>query len=389
MVRLRSSFLASSTALLLVFGATAQAQGATQPDQVLRKNSKGTIVTVSGKVKVATLDEVVITEGNGRDRTVDGDDVVRVTFGTIPPAMVEGRAYWNKGDYENAAAKFKVAAGDASASEAVRARARLKAIEAFMAQGARDQSAFALAKSEAETFASEFATSRDLPNARYLLARAKRLGGDAAGAATDFQALANDAMGEGRLESYPAVLGFRAGIAGAEALVEAGDTLAARELYLKLDGALPRAIADATDPKDARVLTYLQADARLGEGFCMLAGESLAQARTFFQGKLTNAGDNLAQRFGATLGLAEVHLADGKHRDAQLAFAEVCALDHTSRDRVARALVGLAKASLELPDSSGPADAKARIQTVLCEYGDTPAILEGAKMAKTLGVECP
>lgn len=361
-----------------------QAQ-ATQPDQVLSRNSKGTVVTKTGTVKSATLDAVIIEE-DGKDKTIDGEDVVQVLFGTVPQPMVEARTYWGRGDFENAAAKFKVAAGDASATSAVKARARLRAVESFVKLGATDPSAFELARAEAETFVSEFADSRDLPRVRYLLGRSQRLAGDAAAAAETWRGLATDSTGDTKKESYDVVQGFRAGLEAADALVSAGDTTAARDLFLSYDGLLPRAIADAgDDTRTALELQRFQATARLGEGFCMLANGETSQARTFFQGQSRGNDGGPAQRFGALLGLGEVHLAEGKHREAQLAFGEVAALDHTNRDRTARALVGLAKASLELPDSTGRADAKSRIQAVLGQYADTPAVLEARSIAKTNG----
>ena len=122
--------------------------------------------------------------------------------------------------------------------------------------------------------------------------------------------------------------------------------------------------------------------ARLGEGFCLLAKGSTSQARTFFQGQLTNASKSSSQRFGARLGLAQALFADGRFREAQIEFAQVSAIDHTDRDRVARALVGLAECSQQLSDSTGRQQAKSWLQTVKDQYGDTPSALRAQELLK-------
>jgi hypothetical protein len=65
-------------------------------------------------------------------------------------------------------------------------------------------------------------------------------------------------------------------------------------------------------------------------------------------------------------------------------FAKVSALDHTDRDRVARALVGLADVTLKLADSTANADAKKWLGTVAELYGDTPAAAQAAALLQNL-----
>ena len=131
-------------------------------------------------------------------------------------------------------------------------------------------------------------------------------------------------------------------------------------------------------------LRNVRAEARLGEGFTLLASGSSSQARTYFQRQLGDANGSTTQRFGARLGLAEALLADGDVRQAQIEFATVSAIDHTDRDRAARALVGLAECALRLSDTDGRQNAKVWLQTVRDEYGDTPSVLRAQELSQTL-----
>ena len=99
---------------------------------------------------------------------------------------------------------------------------------------------------------------------------------------------------------------------------------------------------------------------------------------------LDGANGNAPLRHGARLGLAEALLAEGKVREAQIQFAQVSAIDHTDRDRVARALVGLAQCSLKLSDKNANQKAKRSLETVRDHYGDTPSVLQAQVLLQTL-----
>jgi hypothetical protein len=164
------------------------------------------------------------------------------------------------------------------------------------------------------------------------------------------------------------------------------DTLQAREIYSTLESAVPRALARAGGNDNMQsFLRSVESSAKLGEGFCQLASGSVPLAKTFFQGQADAAGVGTpALRFGARFGLAEALFEEGDYRGAQLAFAQVSAIDHTDRDRVARALVGLARCALRLPDGDGRADAKRWLTIVQESYGDTPAVLAAQELSEGL-----
>ena len=118
----------------------------------------------------------------------------------------------------------------------------------------------------------------------------------------------------------------------------------------------------------------------------MLASDNASQAMNFFRAQLANAGSDApaALRFGARLGLAEALLSSDKVREAQIEFARVAALDHTDRDNVARALVGQARCALQTSDSGARANARAWLETVTSQYGDTPSVLSAQEILESL-----
>jgi len=366
-----------------LLGATATPLGAqSRPDQVLWTNARGRTVTDSGTITTNSLEKVVIERSRG-DRSIDSVNVQRVVFGDVPPSFLEGTAYFDRRQFAEAAKAFQLAAGDASARDIVKARARLSAAEAHLQHGAQDPSAFGLARAEAETFLGDYADNRELPEVRLLLGRAQRLSGDAAGAAKTYDELFGEAAAG--TVGYSKKICFRAGIGAAEAYIAAGDADKARSLYGTLESAITAGLADLDERSpDRREFLLLQNQARLGEGFCLLAKGSTSQAKTFFTGRLDGANGNAPLRHGARLGLAEALLAEGKVREAQIQFAQVSAIDHTDRDRVARALVGLAQCSLKLSDKNANQKAKRSLETVRDHYGDTPSVLQAQVLLQTL-----
>lgn len=379
---LRRVLVGSAATFLALVGTglpTLAQKTAVKPDHVLWRNQRGQMNTVVGAVSENSLTNVVVDTGTST-RKLDTLAVERVEFGDVPASYSDAQTYLARGDIENAAASFTLAAGDASARPIVRAHARLSAAQAWLKRGANDRSALDKAKKDCELFLSEFATSRDVPEARLLLGRLQRLSGDAAGAASTYSALYKE--GTSGTAGYPPRLSFQAGLDAGEAFLAQKDAPKARELYLGLDAALGTALAALADNDPLRPLfTSIQSEARLGEGYCLLASGSLSQAKTFFQGQISAAEKQAARRFGARLGLGEALLAEGSARAAQLEFAQVSAIDHTDQDRTARALVGLAESALALNAKN---DAKLWLEAVRSQHGDTPAALRAQELLQKL-----
>jgi len=369
----------------LALGSVLPLAAQSKPDQVWFLDAAGQTKSFRGVIKVNSLDHTKIEEADGRERTVDSGRVTRVEFGDVPDAFTDGVAYFDRKDFENAAAKFQVAAGDAATRLVVKAAARLHAAQAWMKQAGQDPSAFPQALSQLDAFLAEFPDDRETPQARLLLGRARWLGGDPAGGAQAYAALYAEIDQATATRGYSPSVCYRAGLAAAEATLAAGDVEGARKLFAEVSTAVTTVVAGLEGESPERIgLEHVGVEAHLGEGFCLLAQGSTSQARTFFQGQLSNAPSSGPQRFGARLGLGEALQRDGRYREAQLEFAQVSGLDYTSRDRVARALVGLAECALALPDTDGHKQAKSSLETVRDHYGDTPSALRAQELLKTL-----
>lgn len=372
--------IGATSATMTVLAGLALAQGG-RPDQVLWRNARGVVNTVTGVVMENSLTQVVVETGSSQ-RKLDPLAVERIDFGDVPAAYADALTYFDRGDFENAAAKFTLAAGDAAARPPVKARARLQAAETWLRRGGVDRGSIGTALRECEQFLADFPTNRDVPGARLLLGRLQRLSGDAAKAAETYAALYKEASGSAPAAGYPPLISFQAGLAAAESYLASAGEARARELYLSLDGAIGTALASLADGDPLRArYAAIQSEARLGEGFCLLAGGSASQARTFFQGQISGAENNAARRFGARLGLGKVLLAEGNARGAELEFAQVSAIDHTNRDRNAQALVGLAESAIQLQARN---EAKLWLDTVIQQYADTPSVLRAQELKKTL-----
>jgi TolA-binding protein len=383
----RAALAACPIALALAAAPSAQEATTTgKPDHVLWRNSKDQVRSFSGQVTQNGLDKVVLELPDGRTRDFETGAVEGIELGDVPLPYADGVGYGDRGDWENAAANFRLAATAPEATDVVRASARLRAVEALMNLGARDPAAFGEAKAECERFLSDHPTNREVPLARLLLGRAQRLSGETPRAAETYRELFQAAVSDPPQQGYPRRISYEAGLAAAEAFLAERDTLQAREIYSTLEAAVPRALARAgNDDNMQSFLRSVESSAKLGEGFCQLASGSAPQAKTFFQGQADAAGVGTpALRSGARFGLAEALFQEGDYRGAQLAFAQVSAIDHTDRDRVARALVGFARCALRRSDQDGRADAQRRLTVVQEQYGDTPAVLAAQELAKGL-----
>ncbi|MCZ6597928.1 MAG: hypothetical protein O7B99_09840 [Planctomycetota bacterium] len=360
-------------------------------DQVTGRTRKtANPMTVSGKITENSLTKVEIETDSG-PRSFDSALVERVVFGDVPPAYVEGQRYFDRGDYENSAAKYRLAAGDASARDVVKASARLLAAEALMSQGAMDSGACTRSAAEAGLFLADHPTNREVPRARMIQARATHLSGDPASAAELYRALFREAEGETPTTGYSVYGCSLAGLRGMHAYLASGDVQRSKELNNALDNTLVRVLGNMEeDDKKRNLVLAIQSEARLGEGWRLLAEGRASQARSFFSGQLanvpnTNGGPGSpALRDAARLGLAQAHLAGGQVRKAQITFAIVSAVGYASRDHWAEAQVGLADCVLRLNDPDARGQARTWLENVINVYGDTPAVLAAREKLATL-----
>ena len=368
---------------LLCLAAPADAQQ--RPDQIYVLDTRsGSINMLPGIVQDYGLAETVIIR-NGKERKYDTSRVERIVWGSVSGSFREGRTYFERGDFENAAAKFLVAATNDERAP-VQAAARMLAAKSYLELSVKSPDRISDAIEQALRYVEDHSDSAELPEARALHARATWLSGDAAAAAPLFRAIFEEAGAAEVTEGYSIVPCLTAGLHAARAYLAAGETLPAREIYSNLQQRADSAIASLEEEsRDRPPLRRLSLEARAGEGFVLVASKQNRQAMTFFESQLSSAGKtDSALRFACYLGLAEAQAAEMKLREAQLNFSRVSSLDHTDRDRVARALFRLAESTKELADPGSPGTIRAWLETVTTEYGDTPWAGPARKLLETL-----
>lgn len=366
------------------------AQDNTIPDQVyVFRKRRGSIevVSQSGVVTRNSLSGVEL-ESDSKTTKLDASEVQRVVFGETPPSFRDGQTYFARGDYENAAARFQVAATDAATRPVVQAAARLAAGESYLHWAASDPVHYSNAIDEFSTFFTDFPDNRELPKAERLHARALLCSGEPVLAATIYRGTFDKLAGTQAAEGYQVSDCLESGMQAAKALFDGGDTLGARELLDSLERALDAIIAALSAEEgadEAQVAAYeaLRSQTRIvRDGYAELVGGNLQAAKAFFENQYrkTSPTDPAAVRFSTLLGLAEVRLLDGQLREAEMLFAKVAALDYADRDRVALALIGQAKSTVALKDSDSAARSKKLLSRVIEQYGDTPSAREAREL---------
>lgn len=376
--RLRALPSCVAAALGLAASAFAQAPAA-KPDQVFRIDPRtGKVAAISGRVETHGLERVVVIRRDDQQGRYDSSEVIDVVFGDVPPAFTDAQRYLERGDHENAVARFRVAAGDAAARPVVQARARLGAAEALLAWGASDPTRFREAADEAASFLASYADDRNVPRARALQGRAQVLAGDFAGGAATLKALFE--TGQASAVGYPKVLTLRAGYDAAHAFLAAGNQAEGRAMFDTLGSALAAISPDGLDAAAKAAVADLTELVSLGQGFVALADGKGDRAESAFRDR-ESALQTGAGRAAAQLGLGEALLLQKKHRPALLVLAKASALSYASADLEARAMVGVAQSYLGLGDA---AEAKKSLERVRRVHGATPAAAKAAELLKTL-----
>jgi len=384
----RPATVLAALAVTALLSANAAAQDRVHPDQVHTRNKRtGRVTIVTGTVQTDGLEEVVVLGARETETKLHGDEVESIVWGDVPPSFRDGRTYFDRENWTKAAEEYRLAAGDASARDVVKAVARLRAARALLHSGAQTPAHFNEAVLEARSFLTEYPQNREVPEARMIEARALLLAGKPEEAGAAWQGVFSEFSGDGPTPGYEPALCMEAGLQAARAMLAANDTLAAREILTALDTAIGPMIASLDDgtPLKAR-LVAIQEEALLGDGFAELAAGNSKPALAFFQNKLTGAGEGASttHRMVASLGLAEAMFAEGQYLEAEFLFAKVSALDHGSADRVALAELRMAQCELKLQHADSKERARTLLESVVSDHGDTPAAAQAREMLTSL-----
>ena len=365
-------------ALVTASSSVASAAQSPRPDQVFRVDARtGKVVSLYGVIEQHGLERVTVLRPDGQQARLDSGEVVEVVFGDVPPSFSDARRYAERGDFENAVARYRVAAGDASARPVVQGAARLAAARSLMKWGETDPTRFREAAEEAQTFLSSFAEDRNVPTARELLGRAQVLAGDAAAGAATLEGLF--AAGQAGTLGYPRLMTLQAGHDAAHAFLLAGQASDATRMFDALGSAVTATPREGLDAATTARLDALSELALLGPGFVNLAEGKSDRAESFFRGQVGSVKTG-AGRSAARLGLGEALLKLGRLRPAQLELASASALSYADADVEARALVGLAEVYLGLGDAS---EGKKSLERVLRDHGATPSAARASELLKT------
>ncbi len=357
------------------FGATLQ-----KADTVYRVNARtGKTTPIQGSVTADGLEKLAITLKDDDTKSYDSSEILRVVWGDVPTSFTDAKKYAKRADWQNAVSSYKEAASDSDARPPVQAAARLHAVESLLTWGKAEPARFADAVAEAERFIAEFADSRHYPQVRALKARASWLSGDATAARDGYKSLYE--AGKGGAAGFDPLLVADAALQGGLAAFAAGDSAGGRELLTFAEGAF-RGI----ESEDAGV----KAQAATGQEIAAL-GELLSKvARNDFSGvesaleRAADKGETVGGKAAAKLALGKALLGQEKPNDALLHFAWVSAMDHTSADRRAEALIGIAEASMGISPEKGPAQAKAALERVVRDYGATPSARIASERLKSM-----
>lgn len=355
-------------------GGEAQQPTGTRPDQVYvhdAKSDRRSVVT--GTVTENSLSKVVV-QREGKESKLEPLEVDLIVWGEVSPAFREAKVFYERGDYENAAAKYRQAT-DVDERAVVKAEARHRAGESLLQLGATDPSKYAEALTEFGKFLEDHPDDRAVPEVRSLQARATLLNGDAAAAGALYRSLFESGSGQNPKPGYDRILCLQAGLAAGQALLAANDTLGAREVFGVLESGISSLQPQlAQGSPESQELARLAAEADLGEGYLLIAGGQPGQAETFFEARLRNADKaGATTRFGAMMGLAEAYAAGHKSAEARVLFARVASIDFTNRDRTARALLRLAQTTVELKEPESAANARKWLNDIVTYYGNTPS----------------
>lgn len=341
------------TLLMLALPAAPAAQ-----DRIERADGR----TVGGHIRSASLAEVVYQGGDGKEVKLPAADVLGLEPAPSSELLRTGEHAWDQRDWAGAANAFSAAAGEGGDPAWRAVYAGLRHGEALLAQARQDRGKAGEAVAALRKWCDANADSWWLPRGRLAQARAQVLAGDGEGAVKLLADLGNLVF-EKRLSKH---LEMEVSLERCRAFVASRQAEVAEGLLRDLAAKDPP--ADAARGVRSRMLALRgQAQILLGEAIEAKSGTAAASA--YWEGLARDPKASTDVRAAALTGLANVAIAAGRLREAQLQLAEVVAVLDAGQEVRAKALWDLHAVTEKLGDH--PVKSRTYLERILQECPDS------------------
>ena len=287
----------------------------------------------------------------GTESTLLATLVSHVEWSDPPEAYSLARGALNRGDTEAAANLFMEGANKATEGKraALAAECQFLAGRVLALSMGQDTGRASAAKAALTAYLEAHAKGFNTPEARLLIARSQRVGGDNAGAEASLKALTDQAAQQGLGLIWDA----RAKLERAQLALAQNNPTAARSEFQGVRSAVDAAMSNATG-SDAAELGNLRTLAVVSEGEAYFRDNKVAEAKKYFAQLATSSTDE-ALRAAALAGEAQaivlqaVDKVDVKAlREAQIKLAQATLGDTANSETTAKAMFFQAKILLAL-----------------------------------------
>jgi tetratricopeptide (TPR) repeat protein len=308
--------------------------------------AKDTIIPVTGRptrdvdIVSETYKEVVYRlAGVPSDQRMSAERVKEIRHDDTPEAFTKALEAKSRGEYENAIQSFRLAI-EKGKRPWVQEYSLFEIAECYQLWGQADSSKYTRAVESYKELKNRFPQSRFVPQADIDLGKSLTGAGDYAQAEQHFTALENTAR-----DAYGIIWEIEAKLGGANNLEVQAKYGEARSKYTSISNAARGEIrripsGDAAAQVKAAILQKLADEARLREGICFIRAGSYSEARTFYDGMISEGLRNKDSKGlgGAYNGRGEAFFQLKEYMKALQDFAQASTVYFNDSDETARAL---------------------------------------------------
>lgn len=324
------------------------------------------------KVISETYKEITY-KSQSSERKIDADKIKEIIYYDIPGPYRAAMTYMEKAEYENAINSFELAMEKRTARSWVKTYSLYHIARSYQMWGSKSKAQLGKAITTYQDLLKRDPETRFYPEVLYNIAACYAAQGDSAKAVKAFEELGNEARNkklgirwEAKAKYDKAFTQLSAGkFDDAERDFRSAMTFASDQ---------SRSVAKTGEnPALVTELDQLSTMARLNQGTVMIRKNKISDARRFFNDILNNASASRAAKAGASCGLAECLLTEGKLKEAQVEFAKSKVLYFDIPEEGAKATYFLGELCLLLKtrEPAYKKAAKGYFQEVLDVYPET------------------